>query len=254
MPEGSRYADEEYGDEDEGKQDDDDRIHKNDTESSRLFPFPPYSAPELSSKSCRKKLLLSLPLALPYLLVMFNTALLLVGYLVIWRIARPPPTNLHEEALTDDGKSFPSGQLTWSQTFTPLPCGKSPAEAIARGCRFDIIATAWLPPKCIDYELAAEFVDSFSWQYFANRNGTDQYPDDPDTLGLQTGLIWTTHRWHSAHCAYMWKKLNRALVLGRPTDGETIKLGHTDHCSKHMINQHELDFIGSLMEIIYPPC
>jgi hypothetical protein len=183
-----------------------------------------------------------------------NTGLVLAGFLAVWKMAIPPPTSLHEHILTDDGKSFPSGQLTWSQKFTPLPCGKSPAEAITRGCHFDIIATSWLPPNCIDYELASEFVALYPWQYFHNPNGTDLIPDDPDTLGSQTGLIWTTHRWHSAHCLFMWKKLNRALVQGRLTDGETIKQGHTDHCSKTILNMKDLDSIGSILEVIYPPC
>lgn len=179
---------------------------------------------------------------------------LLAGFLAIWKIAILPPTSLHEKILTEDGKSFPSGQLTWSQRFTPLPCGKSPAEAVARGCHFDIIATAWLPPKCIDYELASEFAALYPWQFFHHQNGTDLIEDDPDTLGSQTGLIWTTHRWHAAHCLYMWKKLNRALVQGRLTDGETIKQEHTDHCSKTILNMKDLDSIGSILEVIYPPC
>lgn len=185
---------------------------------------------------------------------LLTLAIFVTGFLIISMTTTLPPTNLQEHILTSDGKSFPSGQLTWSQKFTPLPCGKSPAEARDRGCHFDIIATAWLPQKCIDYELISEFEALYPWQYFSNSNGTDPFPDDSDTLGSQTGLIWTTHRWHSAHCLFMWKKLNRALVQGRLTDGETIKQGHTDHCSKVIFSMKELDSIGSIVEIIYPPC
>ncbi|KAA8647073.1 uncharacterized protein ATNIH1004_005756 [Aspergillus tanneri] len=185
---------------------------------------------------------------------LLNAGLLLLAFLAIRKVATPPPTSLHDLTLTDDNKSFPSGQLTWSQKFTPLPCGKSPTEALARGCHFDIIATAWLPPKCIDYELVSEFIASYQWQYFPSANGTDPYLDDPDTLGSQTGLIWTTHRWHYAHCLFMWKKLNRALVRGRMTDGETIKLGHTEHCSTTILKMKDPDVIGSIVEVIYPPC
>jgi hypothetical protein len=186
--------------------------------------------------------------------ILVNACLFVFGMFAIWKLAVPPPTDLHEHILTDDGKSFPSGQLSWSQKFTALPCGKSPAEAKARGCHFDIIATAWLPPKCIDYELVLEFVAYSPWQYFRDPNGTDPYPDDPDTLGSQEGLVFTTNRWHSAHCMFMWKKLNRALVQGRMTDGETIKQEHTDHCSKTTLELENLDAIEGIMEVIYPPC
>lgn len=182
------------------------------------------------------------------------TALLLAAFFSGRSTAIPSPTDLREAVLTADGKSFPSGQLTWSHKFTPLPCGKTPAEAKARGCHFDIIATAWLPPRCIDHELAAEFAAVHPWRYFRDPNGTEPLLDDPDTLGSQTGLIWTTHRWHWAHCLYMWKKLNRALVHGWVTDAETIKQGHTDHCVKTILLMAEPDAIRSIVEIIYPPC
>ncbi|CRG84737.1 hypothetical protein PISL3812_01940 [Talaromyces islandicus] len=112
--------------------------------------------------------------------LLLNTGLVVVAFLAIWKVATPPPTSLHDLTLTNDNKSFPSGQLAWSQKFTSLPCGKSPAEALARGCHFDIVATAWLPPKCIDYELVSEFMASYPWQYFPSANGTDPYSDDPD--------------------------------------------------------------------------
>ncbi|KAK1755398.1 hypothetical protein QBC47DRAFT_300509 [Echria macrotheca] len=185
-----------------------------------------------------------------------GATLVVAVFLALWTLARmiPPPTSLREYVLTADGKSFPSGQLTWSQKFTPLPCGKTPSEAKARGCHFDLIATAWLPPKCIDFELVDEFVSRYKWKYYRSPNGTEQYPDDADTLGSQTSLIWMTHRWHNAHCLYMWKKLNRALVQGRMTDGETIQMAHTDHCIMTLLDSTDPDEIGSLIEIIYPPC
>jgi hypothetical protein len=197
------------------------------------------------------KTLQSKPWLWKYLL---QTTMIFTGFWITWKLATPPATNLHAETLTPDGKSFPSGQLTWAQKFTPLPCGTTPAEALARGCHFDIIATAWLPSKCIDYELAAEFAALHPWQYFANRNGTDPFPDDPDVLGTQTGLVWTTDRWHAAHCLYMWKKLNRAIVGGWMTDAETVSQSHTDHCTMNIMNMKEPDAIKGVMEVIYPPC
>ena len=183
-----------------------------------------------------------------------SVTLLLMTFGIAWEIAGPRPTNLQDKVLTKDGKSFPSGQLTWSHNFEPLPCGTTPEEAIARGCHFDIIATAWLPPKCIDHQLIAEFEASYHWLYFRNPNGTDLYPSDHDTLGSQNTTIWTTFRWHVAHCLYMWRKLNRALVQGHMTDGETITQKHTDHCSKVILQMTNPDSIATIVEIIYPPC
>lgn len=191
---------------------------------------------------------------LPLWLFILNTFLFICSLLVMWKLLTPPPTNVKTDITTEDGKSFPYGQVTWSRFLNPLPCGTSSNEAIARGCRFDLIATAWLPSKCIDEDLVSEFESFYPWKYFRNHNGTQTYSNDPNVLGSQTELIWVTHRWHSAHCLFMWKKLNRALIQGRDTDGETIMQGHTDHCTKTILNGVGLDEISGLMEIIYPSC
>jgi hypothetical protein len=181
-------------------------------------------------------------------------SLLLLGFSAGWNIAVLPKTNLREEIHTVDNKSFPSGRLTWSQHFNPVPCGRNPSEAVARGCQFDIIATAWLPSDCIDFELADEFVKVHPWNYYPDPNRTDTFPTEPNVLGAQTGIIYTTHRWHVAHCLYMWKKLNRALINGWKTDAETVQQGHTDHCSMAALDTEDMDAVRSIMEIIYPPC
>lgn len=36
-------------------------------------------------------------------------------------------------------------------------CGKSVAEALKLGCKYDLLASAWLPEQCRDDELSAEF-------------------------------------------------------------------------------------------------
>ncbi|KAM0244836.1 hypothetical protein ACHAQJ_010702 [Trichoderma viride] len=177
----------------------------------------------------------------------------------IWRLVEHSATgqrttDLREDVFTSDGKAFPHGYLSWEQRFAPLPCGKTPSEALAAGCHFDIVATAWLPPRCIDYELVAEFEALYDWQYFRDPNGTDPYPKENDILGSQTGTIWTTVRWHWAHCLFMWKKLNRALVQGRTADAEVIQLKHTNHCVNLILRMNNPDALGTNVEIIYPPC
>lgn len=166
-----------------------------------------------------------------------------------------PMTHLVDEVLTNDGKEFPHGQLSYSKNFSPLPCGNTPSEAISRGCHFDMVATAWLPPRCIDMELMDEFMSEYPWRFYSDQQGLQPLSNIPDTIGSYTdGRIWTTNRWHVAHCLYMWRKLNRALVHGWMTDAETVQQHHTDHCSKSILEFHELDGIHAYMEVIYPPC
>lgn len=192
-----------------------------------------------------------------------ENALFALALLAFWKAFVPSPTNLHYQVLTKDNKTYPSGPLSWSQHFEALPCGKTPDEARARGCEFDMLVTAWLPPRCIDRELVDEFMDVGKWQFYTRLHGTeeDKYSSyDPDFLGSVNTTIYTSRSWHVTHCFYMFKKLSRALVSGRTVDAEAVSEPHTEHCMKTMLNQLKYgsildpDEIDTYLEIIYPPC
>lgn len=119
-----------------------------------------------------------------YILIAENILLVLICF-ISWRTFMPPPTNLRYQSLTPDNKSYPSGQLTWSQHFEAVPCDKSPEEAKARGCRFDMLATAWLPPRCIDYELVDGFTKLGNWQFYTEMHGSKKHSSyEPEVFGI----------------------------------------------------------------------
>ncbi|KAM3547960.1 hypothetical protein ARSEF4850_009697 [Beauveria asiatica] len=191
-----------------------------------------------------------------------EAVVMLAGLYVVLKMSTVAPTNLQYQRLTPDNKSYPAGQLSWSQNFQALPCGKSPAEALARGCRFDMLATAWLPPRCIDDELVDEFTRLGNWQFYTEKHGTTKHASYvPEHLGSLSmpRAIWTTRSWHHMHCLYMWKKIGRALVRGTSSDAETVSEPHTHHCMKAM---QEIVFgpprdpneVIIFLEVIYPPC
>ena len=181
----------------------------------------------------------------------------------LWSSTVPPPTNLRYESLTHDNKSYPSGPLSWSQNFKALPCGQTPEEARARGCEFDMLVTAWLPSRCIDRELVREFMSLGKWQFYDKQDGNENdklITYDPAFLGSINQTIWTTRRWHTTHCVFMFKKLDRALVHGWSVDAEAISEPHMDHCMNTLIDQVlfgpslDPDEVNTYLEIIYPPC
>ncbi|KAH8585777.1 hypothetical protein B0O99DRAFT_646207 [Bisporella sp. PMI_857] len=189
-------------------------------------------------------------------------ALIAFVFIISWNTFVPPSTNLQYQVLTADNKSYPSGQLSWSQNFEALPCGKTPEEAKARGCRFDMLATAWLPPRCIDYELVDEFMELGHWQFYTEMHGTTKHSSyEPELLGSisEPRSIWTSRSWHLIHCLYMWKKIGRALVKGTHVDSETVSEPHTTHCLKSIEEvvfgtHRDPNEIDDFLEIIYPPC
>jgi hypothetical protein len=118
-------------------------------------------------------------------------------------------------------------------------CGKSISEAISKGCKFDHLAAAWLPPHCRDDELSAEFNKAGpgpdgQWEYWSDKNGSIPVP--PDEVGFiattENDIVWTTTDWHVEHCVYYWIKQFRSkkngVVLEKKYDSED----HIRHCGK----------------------
>lgn len=198
----------------------------------------------------------------PWLLIIEHLVIAAV-FIILFFTLVPPRTNLKYESLTPDNKIYPSGPLSWSQHFEALPCGKTPEEALARGCKFDMLVTAWLPPRCMDHELIDEFMTLGDWQFYTRQDGTDidkfgTY--DPQFIGSVNQTVWTTRRWHATHCLFMFKKLTRALVNGWTTDAEAVSEPHMEHCMKVFIEQvlfgkqRDPMEVETYLEIIYPPC
>ncbi|KAH0555745.1 hypothetical protein GP486_006308 [Trichoglossum hirsutum] len=126
-----------------------------------------------------------------------------------------------------------------------LDCGKTPAEAKAKGCVFDIMNYAWTPPACYEKDLADEALLRGPWPWFLDRNATLPLPQDPAVLGDEP-LVWTTYDYHAEHCLYAAKLVHRAALRG--AGGfllqEVEEWGHTEHC--HGIVAHR---VGELREI-----
>jgi hypothetical protein len=199
---------------------------------------------------------------LSWILIIEHILIIFFGF-ALWKIFVPTRTNLNYQVLTEDKKIYPSGPLSWSQHFETLPCGKTPEEARARGCEFDMLVTAWLPPRCIDRDLTQEFMDLGKWQFYTKLHGgeEDKFGTyDPDFMGSVNHTIWTTRSWHTTHCLFMFKKMGRALVNGWTVDAEAVSMPHTEHCMKTFIDQVlfgpylDPDEINTYLEIIYPPC
>jgi len=197
------------------------------------------------------------------LLLVAENIIVALAILALWRSFVPPRTNLLYQVLTADNKTYPSGPLSWSQRFEALPCGKTPEEARARGCEFDMLVTAWLPPKCIDRDLVDEFMEVGQWDFYEKRNAAEEDKFgtyDADFIGSVNRTVWTTRRWHVTHCLFMFKKLTRALVRGWTVDAEAVSEPHMEHCMKTFLEQVlfgprlDPDEIETYLEIIYPPC
>lgn len=112
-------------------------------------------------------------------------------------------------------------------------CGTTPAEAKAKGCIFEMPGFSWLPKECVDSEVEAEFLKFKNLQYYRDANYTDEVSIEEVKRGDGPGF-YVKQDYHAAHCAFLFKKLHRALDAGRKVDGLIHSVEHTGHCV-HML-------------------
>ena len=115
-------------------------------------------------------------------------------------------------------------------------CGNSVADALSMGCRFDALASAWLPPACIDAELSYEFDHAGpgpdgSWIYYTDYAQTGTYTLEQVSFLADTGTYYyNTMAWHLAHCTYNWRKAVRSKWTGVTLEYRSDTEEHVQHC------------------------
>ncbi|MCJ1400776.1 hypothetical protein MMC11_003984 [Xylographa trunciseda] len=133
-------------------------------------------------------------------------------------------------------------------------CGSSIAEAKSRGCRFDALSTAWLPPECIDEKLSAEFDKAGTgpngtWLYYTDHNKTGVYTLEEiamlaDKPTMEERSYWMTTHWHTAHCLYYWKKSARQRETGVSIEQNFDNNVHVNHCVFEYLKRRPMEDVS----------
>lgn len=144
--------------------------------------------------------------------------------------------------------------LSYSQAG--LHCGSTAAEARSRGCIFDTISFAWLMPECYDAELVEQFSHiPYKFDFFTSKDNGVAYPWSEVQKGERMMYVpWAHHLWH---CGYLFKKMHRAIMAGKPVDSYIGNMTHTEHCMHLMIVEnieHDLTAVNTIMELKFPYC
>lgn len=131
-----------------------------------------------------------------------------------------------------------------SRASSACYCGKDIDEARQRGCTFDILSSAWLPPECRDEALTAEFEaaapDGY-WQFYADK--PLQEPVDMDYVLAMSGDLssyyWVSWEFHVTHCFFLWQKQLMAREGGVIFEERFDSIGHVRHCLHVFQNRHQ---------------
>ncbi|KAK6849296.1 hypothetical protein PG995_013129 [Apiospora arundinis] len=138
-------------------------------------------------------------------------------------------------------------------TIRVTDCGRTPDEAIAKGCHFESHNFAWTPPDCYDQELDERW-NGREWGYSRNAEGTDLLSRD-EVLAGRLNWAYVTLNQHMSHCVLIWQKYQRAVMRDLPTDNWTSSFPHTYHCG-HMMVQWDLNHsdYNSILYTKYVSC
>ncbi|KAG4435261.1 hypothetical protein IFR05_009257 [Cadophora sp. M221] len=145
--------------------------------------------------------------------------------------------------------SFTIGTYIHTNTLGPAPdsasdinfeeegifCGNSSQEALAMGCRYDVIAATWSPPQCHDQDLLDEMLSQGSWTWFTDKEHTQEVSQDVAVAG-DFWILYPLYDFHVAHCLHLWRKLHKAVLNKSGIDDDLWKYGHTDHCVNLIMN------------------
>ncbi|PVH94517.1 hypothetical protein DM02DRAFT_692972 [Periconia macrospinosa] len=229
-------------------------------ETERLFHCDDESNPVPESGHVAKGPPKYLPLR--FLLLLWKSCVLLLalyGLLGLWQRMNDHSALVKQDASCSSGMSV-AGKMDPApvKQDASCSCGTSVAEAMAKGCQYDILSSAWLPPRCRDEKLSAQFDKAGpgpggAWSYFADLNGTTLI--DPSTLSQLTNTgrtYYATNTWHIVHCFYFWKKQYRAKFTGVTVEAWGDTEPHIDHCLKTFRSFAWTESMGSTIEPMLP--
>ena len=114
-------------------------------------------------------------------------------------------------------------------------CGTTPAEARARDCVFEVTGFSWLPKECHDPTVETEFLNIKDLRFYRDANYSEVVSLEEVRLGEGPGFF-VTQDYHVTHCAFLFKKLHRAVNHGHKIDGLISALHHTSHCVEMLLS------------------
>jgi hypothetical protein len=155
--------------------------------------------------------------------------------------------------MVKEGNEAATAPVSHGQRSYKYPCGQTAAEALEKGCIFDIMSMAWQSPECYDPDLAEEFADLGPWIFYSSQDGRQILPYKQVS---QTGQIsWTTRRYFVQHCVYGWKAMHRAWQRGWRMDSNLASIEHTELCARVLQNTSvPLEEITTRIHVDFPSC
>lgn len=155
---------------------------------------------------------------------------------------------------------FVSAAFLATQVRTPSAanCGRSSDEARSLGCHFDVMSFTWSRSSCFDGPLMDEFLGLKNWTWWLphTSESTVNTPLTIDDVSSgQYAELNVSWEYHLYHCTYMWRKMHRAVLNGKPLDSYVGNWAHTEHCEMMLLDRSkELNSHKTVIRRKFPDC
>lgn len=130
-------------------------------------------------------------------------------------------------------------------------CGTTVSDAMAAGCEYDPVTFSWLPERCLDRELAFELTHNTTWALHADLAGKIERSDLE--FASNKSKTYITHGNHVVHCIYVWRRMHRMLLAGKPVHSG-MAYRHTIHCTEVILDSfdYQLDQVQNTATVLVP--
>lgn len=151
-----------------------------------------------------------------------------------------------------------------------LSCGRSIEEAKGKGCVFDTLSKAWLPPECplygLDEYLEAGVMASNDtdrpWPFYSDKEHKHEVSVEEMShmaAAYKGGPEFrTSNREHVTHCAWMLARMAHAYSTGQRRDVNSDNFEHNKHCALYLLSRAldapDIDEIGVRGNVIFGGC
>jgi hypothetical protein len=102
---------------------------------------------------------------------------------------------------------------------------------------FDVISYIWVRPECLHADLIAHFFNRTDWAFYRDPKLLYEIPMDEIVRGDHRNAF-ARRNYHSIHCAYMYRKIQKVLTQRRPIDSDLASTHHTLHCDRVLTNEY----------------
>lgn len=137
--------------------------------------------------------------------------------------------------------------------FNRRTCGNTPATAVEKGCIWDAVSFAWVPPECFDQ--SSKDAVNLEWKWYHDSDSEHIFSKDEMTTGkFKKGEAWVSAQYQEARCVYMWRAYHILTLKGAPIQDTMRKQDISEQCVGILLGAESSNLALVHLSVQYETC